>query len=233
MSTPERPSRIEVMNRIRELLGQATLARIRGRKEEALKLAQEALTLDEGNGEAHELVGDLLMDLNRGEQALGSFQRARELMPDRVALEDKMARAALRKAKRLETLARSEALLAGKEGAARRKRSPGYAALLSLIVPGLGQLYNGEVVKGLAMVAAFVLLAPLAMLAVLREVSAAVGVFGGPSGPQMGVGGVLSALSSGEALVVIIPLAGLWIYAIADAALRAGRTMTSDDTGLV
>lgn len=36
--------------------------------------------------------------------------------------------------------------------AAQPLKSPGLAAVLSLIIPGLGQIYNGEIGKGLAMV---------------------------------------------------------------------------------
>jgi tetratricopeptide (TPR) repeat protein len=101
--------------RMRELLGRATLLRARGQRQEALELAQQAVSLEEGSWEAHELVGDLLVELGRGELALDSYRRARELNSSRTALEDKLARAALARAARLERASRSDALLTGRD----------------------------------------------------------------------------------------------------------------------
>ena len=88
------PTRADITAKVRQLLGQATLLRARGSRAEAIKLAQEALTLDQAHADTHELIGDLLVDLNRGGEAVASFRRARELNPSRVTLEDKLARAA-------------------------------------------------------------------------------------------------------------------------------------------
>jgi TM2 domain-containing membrane protein YozV len=216
---------------VRELLGRATLARARKQPEQALKLVQEAVDLDEADAEAHELKGDLLLELGRGAEAMGSLRRARELRPDRAVLEDKIARAALQSAARQQTVEMSRALLEGRGRSSGPKRNPGYAALLSLIVPGLGQFYNGDVVKGLVMITAYIFLLAFALLAVLRELAAGPGT--GLYGPQLDMGLVYSALSGGGTAVVTIALVLLWIYAIGDAALRASKSMTSDGTGLV
>jgi len=233
MSTPDQPTKAEIQNKVREALGRATLARARNQREQALKLVQEAINLDGTNAEAHELKGDLLLELRRGDEAMVSFKRARELHPDRPVLEDKIARAALQRASRLRAVEMSQALLEGRAKPAGPKRNPGYAALLSLIAPGLGQFYNGEMLKGFIMIVCYVFLFALAVLAVLREVASA------PMGGQpvyerpVDIGSVTSALWSGSALPVAILLVVVWIYSIVDAALRASRTMTSDDSGLV
>ena len=231
MSNPGEPTKIDIQIKVREALGRATLARARNQREQALKLLQEAIGLDDADPEAYELKGDILLDLKRGEEAMACFKRARELHPDRPALEDKIARAALQRAARQRTIEMSQAILEGRVKPT-SKKSPSYAALLSLLIPGLGQIYNGEMMKGLALILAFVFLFALAVLAVLREMAAS--PFGGMGyGQPTTSGAVMSALSSGSTVLVTILLAAVWIYAIAEAALYAGRTMTSDDTGLV
>jgi TM2 domain-containing membrane protein YozV len=232
MSDIGEPTRADILTKVRELLGCATLARARNQREQALKLVHEAIALDDTNAEAHELKGDLLLDLKRGEEAMASFRRAMELHPDRRVLEDKVARAALQRAARRQTLEMSQAILEGRAKPAGPKKSPAYAALLSLIAPGLGQFYNGEVLKGFAMLIGYVFLSALVVLAVLREIASspigAQAMYGRP----IDTGAITSALS-GSALLVLILLMVLYIYSVADAAIRAGRTMTSDESGLV
>jgi tetratricopeptide (TPR) repeat protein len=232
MSELGEPTKADIQNRVREALGRATLARARNQREQALKLVQEAITLDDTNPEAHELKGDLLLDLKRGGEAMASFKRARELHPDRPVLEDKIARAALQRAARQQTIEMSQALLEGRAQAAGPKRSPGYAALLSLIAPGLGQFYNGEMLKGFVMIVCYIFLFALGVLAVLREIASAPFMGQASYARPVDTGAIMSALS-GTALPVTILLVALWVYSITDAALRAGRTMTSDDSGLV
>ena len=108
------------------------------------------------------------------------------------------------------------------------------AALFSLVIPGLGQLYNGEVLKGFVMALLFVLLFGLTTTVVLGQVRTA------PASPQgvlytptVDLGAVLSGVFSGINTLWVLLLLGLYIYAVADAGLTAGRSMTSDDTGLV
>lgn len=233
MSSPEEPSKSEIRARVRELLGQATLARMRGQREQAVKLAREAVALDAEDAEAHELEGDLLLELRRGEEAMSCFRRARELNPSRAVLEDKIARAALEQAKLRDTVALSQALLEGTARRATSRRSPGAAAVLSFLAPGLGQLYNGEVWKGLVMLMVYLALALMAILAVLREVAARGGGMWGAYGARLDASEAVSALFAGPTSVATLVLLGLWIYSIADAALRASRTMTHDDTGVV
>ncbi len=223
------PTRADITAKVRQLLGQATLLRARGSRAEALKLAQEALTLDEANADTHELIGDLLVDLNRGGEAVASFRRARELNPSRVALEDKLARAALRRAAGLEATRSAEAVLSGAYRTAGPVRKPGYAALFSLLIPGLGQIYNEQLVKGLAVLVAYIILAILTSLGVRASLIDAAGRLTTGYGRVPDMWSALSAMN----VVWMVLLAGLYIYAVADAAVCAGKTMTSDRSGIV
>ena len=219
---------------MRELLGRATLLRVRGEHEKALEIAYEAVGLDNGNWEAHELLGDLLVSVNRPEQALESYRRARELNRSRVALEDKIAKAALKRAARLNAVALSQAYLDGTVKSDMVKRNPAYAALFSLLLPGLGQVYNGQLVKGMGMLFAYTLCFALSVLAVLRDLATRpAGPQGILYGPSIDTSAILSALFTGVAAIWVVLLLALWVYSVIDAAVRASRSLTADDSGVV
>lgn len=186
--------------KIRELMGRATLARVRGDFAQALQLAQEALTLNEQNYETHEFIGDVLLNLGRGADAFNSFRRARELNPNRVELEDKLARAALSRAAVRDNMAQMQAALEGR-GPQEPKRSPGLAAVASLLCPGLGQIYNGQVGKGAILIAVF-LVVLYVFLALLRS-------------------GDYGRTVWGVALLV-----GVYLFAIGDAAIFANKSQS-------
>ncbi len=231
---PDEPTAAEIQLKVRELLGRATLMRARGERQQALQLAQEALVLDQEGWEAHELMGDILLDLGRGEAALGSYRRAKELNQSRGMLEEKIGRAALVRAARLQTANLSEAVLEGRAPGGGTPRKPGFAALLSLFVPGLGQLYNGEVAKGFIMLVAFMLLLAVTGVTVRDQMAASpVSPQGALYGRQIDVTAILSGLFSGISALWVVLLLGVWIYSIADAGIKAGRSATADHTGII
>ena len=63
--------------RARELLGEATLLRLRGRPEEAVARCQEAIQLNGEDWEAYELLGDLELELDNPEAALRAYRRGK------------------------------------------------------------------------------------------------------------------------------------------------------------
>jgi len=230
----EEPTRAEIQTKVRELLGRATLLRARANPEQAVELVRQALALDRANWETHELLADLLLDTDRFDQAIQSYTRARELNETRGVLEEKIGRAALARAAKRRSAELSRALLEGKPVPSGPRRNPAYAALFSFFVPGLGQVYNGEVLKGLAMVIAYLILFALAGITMRSEIAARpVSPMGSLYGPQMDVESLFSTLFGGVAAVWVGLLLVLWIFSIAEAAIRASKTMTSDDTGLV
>ncbi len=233
MSEETPPTASEIHLKVRELLGRATLLRTKGQRQDALQLAQQAVGLDDKSWEAHELVGDLLLDLGRGDFALDSYRRARELHPSRTALEDKIARAALAKAARLQATMMSEAILSGRVKPPRSARKPGLAAVMS-VVPGLGQLYNGQVLKGFGLVALFVFCFALMVISAGGRLAISpVSSRGLLYGPEVSVGGIISVLFSGVTLVWTISLLIVWVYSMVDAGIGASRARDSYSSGMV
>jgi len=229
----EERSHADTQMQVRELLGRATLLRAKGNRQEALQLAEQAIALDERGWEAQELRGDILLDLNRGEQAMQAYRRARELNANRAVLEEKIGRAAISRLAVQQTTNLSQQLLAGAKPNV-PPRKPGTAALLSLLVPGLGQLYNGQVLKGFITVVLFMLVLTLTGMAVRAEVSTSpFSSRGVLYGPRLDATALLGELFSGVSLIWILLLLAIYIYSVADAGLTASRSMTSDETGIV
>ena len=97
--------------------------------------------------------------------------------------------------------------------------------LLSLLVPGLGQLVNHQLFKGSLMVAAMSLLFLVLLGFALHQFSAAV-VAIQEAGAQAGDFGALSRQLRGQGFLWLVGLGGclalLWVYAVIDA-WRGGR----------
>jgi tetratricopeptide (TPR) repeat protein len=230
----DEPTASEIQLRIRQLLGQATLQRSRGDLQQALALAQEAVALDDESWEGHELVGDLLLSLAHPDQAIESYRRARTINPERAPLEEKVGRAALAQAEKTRTAELSRSLLEGKGTLDLPKRNPSYAALYSFIIPGLGQIYNHEVGKAVVAVVLWLAMLALSVVSVRSELALRPsGPMGSLYGPQLDLNSVLSAAFSGVGAIWVVCLVIVWVYAVADAAIVASKTMTSDHTGVV
>jgi len=202
------------------LLTEATLLRARGRLPEAVAKCKEALEREPDSWQAHELLGDLHRQMRKGDEALSEYRTALARNPGRGVLEEKIARASLIAAERRRLVENAEALLAGKADRG-EMRKPGISALFSLVIPGLGQIYNHEYVKGLVVL---VIWAGLAVAFNLVALSSGI-----TTGGQTDLMGALSRVFSGKALVLGGLLALVWIYAVADAAFRAGKTLTGPE----
>ena len=215
--SPAQPERAEPS--LAQALTQANLLRVRGRLDQAIAVCRQALERAPDSWEAHELMGDLYRQARKGDEAIAEYRRALTLNPRRGLIEEKIARASLIAAERRRLLEDAQALLAGTAG--REVRKPGVAALFSFILPGLGQIYNREFVKGLALLVIWVVLVMGLNWVVLPSIQVAV--------KQADLSRILGAFFSGRGLALVILSTLLWIYAIADAAFRAGKTMTGPE----
>src|SRR5262249_42477502 len=128
---------------------EAHLHRMRGHGAAAEALCREVLELEPDEPQGLEMLADLVADRGDLEEALERYRHAFELQPQKAALEEKIARIVLRKGE--EEHERITALLM--IDAPRRKgegrRNVLIAMLLSLVLPGAGQFFLGQRVKGI------------------------------------------------------------------------------------
>lgn len=135
---------------IEQLLRTAHIHQVRGEREKAHALLQQALELDPENASVWELLGDYRREAGDWQGAHDAYKKAHELEPASAPIERKYAEAVLQLTRQQEQYQQWERALAG-EGTGDTlalPRNPGLAFLLSFLMPGVGQLYNGQFVKG-------------------------------------------------------------------------------------
>lgn len=202
--------------KVERILLEARLLHRRGQSEEALAHCQEALDLDPESWEAHELAGDVLLAEGRAADALERYRAAHAIVPEQGSVEEKMARATLAQAER-DWL--REGVEPGGEGETLGPpRNPGIAALLSLVLPGLGQGYNRQPLKAVIILGVVVVL----WVIIAFQMVASLGGL-----EEAGAGAarvdVLQALFAARNMVWLALILLVWFYSIVDAALIAGR----------
>lgn len=209
--------------RVRALVGEAILLRSRDTYDEAEARCLEALDLDPTDEEARELLGDVLVAQGRAAEGLSQYQQVLETAPSREALERKIARAVLRQAQFEEERRAAQELLAGKVRPEIERR-PGIAALFSTFVPGLGQLYNHQYVKGVALCVAFVLAVFGLVSSAMVGLKGMLATAGARAAPSPGGFEALNVLVTGPRLWWLLGLFAIWLFAIGDAAVDASKT---------
>ena len=214
------------------LLTFANVQRMRGQTGDALLTLEDALLMVEGRAAAsiYELMGDLLAGDGKLPEAQDAYNKAHHADKNRASAERKYAKIALQiadsKAERslADAMIRgdsiSDLMAAGALESDRGRRNAGMAMFLSIITPGFGQFYNGEVVKGIILVGIF--LADLLLLALLpdkniftRKIAAIFALSSGKYANQP---------VSNLAIFAGIVLAAVWLYAIVDAPFSAAKT---------
>jgi tetratricopeptide (TPR) repeat protein len=239
------PARDRERERLQTL---ANVQRMRGQLVDARATLQQALALggEPGPGDApvHEMLGDILAADERWDEAKTAYGTAHALDPRRASAERKFAQMTLRAADAAAERALAEAVLRGEAvpggasgasaagggafgGGARGKRNAGLAMLLSGLAPGFGQLYNGQLVKGLICLGIFfvtllaIRLSPDGDLLVKQAVSLLAGQ------PLRGARGEVSPLL----WLLVFLSAAVWLYALLDAPITASKTESSGAAG--
>lgn len=135
---------------IERLLRLAHIHQVRGERSKAKELLQQALELDAENAGVWELLGDYQREANDWQGAHDAYKKAHELDPTNALIERKYAEAVLQLTRQQEQYQQWERALEGKGTGDEiaLPRNPGLAFLLSLLMPGVGQLYNGQFAKG-------------------------------------------------------------------------------------
>jgi tetratricopeptide (TPR) repeat protein len=157
---------------------------------------------------AYELQGDVLTALRQTEAARGAYHRALEIEPANADAERKYAELSLKAGQKSWA---AEAILAGEADKFRgaTHKTPGGAALRSVLFPGLGQLYNGDFELGviLAVLGLGLLMAVLALLGGPIIDAAIAWRVGHGTGAEAGVWGWIAAVA----------FTGVWVYSMYEA----------------
>lgn len=204
---------------LQKLLRNAHVFLRRGDLDSAETNCRAAVDMDPRSAQAHELLGDVLLQRGDQQAAAESYHQAMTVAANPAVPETKYARVVLA----LSQSAQQEAALdtlteAPPENAVRR--SPVVAMLASMLWPGLGQWYNGENTKAIILASAsgFVTL----LLLITGQLQSLVSLFlmllvpqrlQTPSHSQPGL---LGMLMWGGA-------AAAWLYSVVDAPVRAGK----------
>lgn len=142
---------------IERLLRAAHIHQVRGERSKAQELLQQALELDAENAGVWELLGDYQREAGDWQAAHDAYKKAHELDPQNAALERKYAEAVLQRTRAQEQYQQWERALEGGGDAPALPRNPGLAFILSFLLPGVGQLYNGQMLKGGIIIAVVIL----------------------------------------------------------------------------
>ena len=219
------------------LLTLANVQRMRGQANDARQTLQNALLLVDGRAAApiYELMGDLLATDEKWADAQEAYNEAHIADPARASAERKYATMTLRIADTKAERSIADAMMRGEsiadlmvsttaQNGGRGKRNAGMAMFLSVIVPGFGQFYNGDVMKGVILVGIF--LADLLLLALTpdkniftRKIAAIFALSAGKYANQP-----VSALAIFAGLVLV----AVWLYSIVDAPFMAAKTANTD-----
>ncbi len=127
-----------------QLMRQANLARVRGQKDVAEKLMEEARTVAPGSVAVLEAIGDEFADRKQMKKAMEVYKQAMAIDPSRVSVERKYAELVLKNSVLTDPFA-----LSGPDSGT--MASGKIAAIMSIVVPGLGQVVTGQVNKGIIM----------------------------------------------------------------------------------
>jgi tetratricopeptide (TPR) repeat protein len=221
-----------------KLLTAANVARMRHDLQSAEEKVRQALQIKPDLAAGHAFLAEILLARGDGEGALEAYTRAQQLSPGSTKYEDGYAKATLAVAE----AERRKALALNAATGARPPmppRNPTLAVLASLVIPGAGQLYNGQVAKAVIFLA---LVVGLFLLGTVLSGAQVVKWFSAQFVPQLegaydvehaGAGGVnldYRGAVSRIGVVCYVIFTILYIWNFVDAGLTANR-LNREDTG--
>ncbi|MCS7263795.1 MAG: DUF5683 domain-containing protein [Armatimonadetes bacterium] len=125
---------------VERLLTQANVERVKGNLSDAKRLIEQALQKAPNRADIHELLGDVYKAIGDLPSAFKCYKKAKDLDPSRRSAEEKFAATLLELNQ--PSLADEVPFL---------PKNPNYAVLFSAFLPGAGQIYNEQWLKGIAM----------------------------------------------------------------------------------
>jgi tetratricopeptide (TPR) repeat protein len=192
------------------LLREAKVLQMRGQFAAAEERCRQALEVAPDDVSGVEMLADLLVEIGTLEDARDLYQRALELQPGRSSAETSLARVVLELGEREHERVEAQLLLGGGSTGSRaeRKRRVMLSIILSALFAGIGQMYNGEMGKGLGLAAVYLFSLIFGAPELLRMVLTLAAVRGPRHAPPL------------ETWAVLVGFVGLfvWIYSVIDAA---------------
>jgi len=200
---------IEQEQEVERLLTLAHVQRMRGQIRDAEDTARKALEVSPGDVKIRQMLGDILYEEGKLDMALAEYRAVLAICPSDELLEKKFAKVTLEIGESEYQKQLAEDMIQNPHKYGGRARSP-VLALISSIVPGLGQLYNGQTTKA-AIIFGVNVLFWIAVAALQRY--------------PRGIGTTAEFFYYTNPLVMLLGiLAGLaWLYAIIDAPLTADK----------
>jgi hypothetical protein len=208
---PQQPAADASLDR---LLAEIYVRLRQGLYDEAQTRLEQAKEKAPGHPAVLEIEGDLLFARRKYREAEAIYRQAFQVDPTNAKVEEKYATALVKvhEPEFLMHVGPDEDDIWG----SRIKRPVWASALLSAAIPGLGQWYNGELIKGGSIIVVSVLLAFSPIYTMLKTGN---DLF--KSSAPITMGSLLGPLFTGGNLIIILIMAGLWIYSIIDAILVA------------
>jgi len=191
-----------------------------GQLREAHALAQQAAELAPGTTTVEELLGDVAMAAAGYAQARDHFRRALDIEPSNADAEQKYGEAVLQIDRSRRLVERMEEAVDNPDEYQGFRKSPIVAAFYS-VIPGLGQLYNQQYEKGLALATTAMLLLAWLLSELLSYSGAS--LISAASNPRLDTEGAQQALEGyGPLMWTLIVLAivvygAIWVYSVWDA----------------
>jgi TM2 domain-containing membrane protein YozV len=139
------------------LAASANLQRMRGQWADAEETCRKALVIAPRDVVFRELLADTLHECGKLDAAMVEYKTAMALAPGKTSLEKKYAKLAIEIGERDRARGIAEDMIVNPRKYTARARNPVWALVSAIVVPGLGQFYNGEVVKAVIIFSTFAL----------------------------------------------------------------------------
>jgi tetratricopeptide (TPR) repeat protein len=156
---------------VERLLRFANLHRIRKEWLQAEDYIRKALVWSPDNPDVHEMLGDMLRELGKPHEALEEYKTAREIAPGNAALETKYATIILEVSEAEHAKAVALDVLSNPQKLGAKPKNAFLALTFSALIPGWGQIYNGEMKKGAILFGLFLLTVILFVISIPHSVT--------------------------------------------------------------
>lgn len=138
---------IEQEQEVERFVALAHLQRMRGQIRDAEDTCRKALEMSPQDVKVREMLGDILHEEGKLDMALAEYREALGICPGDESLEKKFAKVTLEIGEAEHEKMLAEDMIRNPKKYGTRARNPVMAVIWSIVVPGLGQLYNGQFIK--------------------------------------------------------------------------------------